>query len=93
MDQLNTEISDLKPNHISSCIHNVWNCSWQQFEGYHYSNLKEIDMYVPSRDSHGYGESCYVRTIVPRCCNSVGMVGYKLWELLHILWISSESNL
>jgi hypothetical protein len=36
----------------------VWNCSWQQFEGYHYSNPEEIDKYVPSGDSYGYGASC-----------------------------------
>ncbi len=76
MDQLNKESSDLKPNRISSCNRNVWICSWQQLEGYHYSNLEEADRYMPSGDSHGYGTSCSNRTIAPRGCNSAGLAGW-----------------
>jgi hypothetical protein len=54
----------------------VWICSWQQLEGYHYSNLEEADRYMPSGDSHGYGTSCSNRTIAPRGCNSAGLAGW-----------------
>jgi hypothetical protein len=39
MEQLEIKIERcvLKPDPINACTHNVWNCSWQQFEGYHYS--------------------------------------------------------
>jgi hypothetical protein len=47
MDQLNTESSDLKLDPINFCTHNVWICSWQQTECYHYNNLKDIYKYVP----------------------------------------------
>ncbi len=93
MDQLNTKSFDLKPNPISSCIHNVWNCSWQQFEGYHYSNLEENDKYVSFRYSYAYGKSCSVRTLTPRGCNSARLARYKMEKLLHRVWMSSESNL
>jgi hypothetical protein len=33
-------------------------------------------MYVPSRVSHGYRDSCSIRTLTPRCCNSAGLAGY-----------------
>jgi hypothetical protein len=66
MDQLNIENSNLKLNPISSRTHNVWICSWKQLESYHYNKLKEIDKYVPSGDSHGYGTLCFNRTVPPR---------------------------
>jgi hypothetical protein len=47
MDQLNIESSDLKPNPISLCTHNVCICSWQQTECYHYNKLEETNRYVP----------------------------------------------
>jgi hypothetical protein len=47
----------------------------------HYSNLEEIAMYVPFENSHGYGTSCFDRTIAPRGCNNAGLVGCKLQEL------------
>jgi hypothetical protein len=83
MDQLNIKSSNLKPNPINTCTHNVWICFWQQLEGYHYSKLEEIDRYVPFGDSHGYGTLCYDRTVAPRGCNNAGLVGCKLQELFH----------
>jgi hypothetical protein len=93
MDQLNTKSSDLKPDPISSCIHNVWICSWQQLEGYHYSNLEETNKYVPSEDLHGYGASCSDRIVAPRGCNSAGLAGCKLEELLHRIQMFTMNNL
>ncbi len=89
-DQLNIESSDFKPYPISACIHNMQNCSQQQFESYHCSNLKKIDRHVQSRDSHGDEQSCSVRTTTRRCLNSAGLVRYELQTLLHIIWICSQ---
>jgi hypothetical protein len=75
---MNTKSSEFKLDPISSHTHNVWNCSWQYFEGYYYRNLNGSDRYVLSRVSHEYRDSCSVRIVAPRCCNSVGLVGYKL---------------
>jgi hypothetical protein len=47
MDWLNTEGSDLKPDPIRFCTHNVWIFSWQQIECYNYNKLEEIARYVP----------------------------------------------
>jgi hypothetical protein len=47
-------------------------------------------MYVSFRDSLGYGESCSIKTVTPRCCNGVGLVGYKLKKLLHKVWICNH---
>ncbi len=34
-----------------------------------------------------------IKTLASRCCNNAGLAGYKLHELLHRVWVSSESNL
>ncbi len=43
--------------------------------------------------SHEYRDSCSVRIVAPRCCNSVGLVGYKLQKLLHRIWICNKEIL
>jgi hypothetical protein len=93
MDQLNTKSFDFKLDPINSCIHNVWICSWQQLEGYHYGNLEKIDKYVLSRDSHGYGASCSDKSVAPRGCNNARWAGCKLKELFHRIWMFTVSNL
>jgi hypothetical protein len=60
MDQLNIESSDLKPDPISFCTHNVWICSWQQTECYHYNKLEEIDKYVPLNIHKGMEHSVLI---------------------------------
>jgi hypothetical protein len=50
-------------------------------------------MYVPSRDSHGYGALCFDKTIAPRGCNNAGLAGCKLEELFHNFFMSIVNNL
>ncbi len=65
----------------------------------HGSSLKVITIkilktnrYVLFGISHGYRDSCSIRTVTPSCCNSAGLVGYKLQKLLHIVWICNKEK-
>jgi len=78
MDSLNIEGSDLKPYLIRFWIHDVWICSWQQTECYHYNKLEESTKYVPIGDSHWNVELCSDRIITPRDYSNDGLVISKM---------------
>jgi hypothetical protein len=64
MDWLNIEGPDLEPYLIRFWTHDVWICSWQQFEYYQYNKLEETTKYVPIGDSRRNVEFYYDRIIV-----------------------------
>jgi hypothetical protein len=43
---------NLKPYLIRFWTHDVWICSWQQSECYHYNKFLKTTRYVPIGDSH-----------------------------------------
>jgi hypothetical protein len=92
MDWLNIEGFDLEPYLIRFWTHDVWICSWQQFECYQYNKLEGTTKYVPIRDLRRNSEFCYDRMIVPRDYSSVRLAISRMWiELVHKICISTVS--
>ncbi len=95
MDQLNIESSDLKPNPINFCIHNVWICSWQQTECYHYNKLEKIYRYVPLEIHIGMEHSILIGQKHQKVIAMPNWQpqGCKLQELFHRIYVSIVSIL
>jgi hypothetical protein len=74
MNWLNTEGSNFKPYLIRFSIHDVWICSWKQFECYHYNKLEETTKYVPIGYSHRNAKFCFDRIILLGYYSNVELV-------------------